>query len=86
MINQMVIHRPDDWHVHLRDGAMPNAVAGCTARQFAPAIVTQNLTRPIVTVAADQSWPFRSAAINVCFWQNLPGGTLKRSVSKATVR
>src|SRR5688500_12544960 len=46
------IRRTDDWHVHLRDGAMPQAVASHTARQFARAIVMPNLTPP-VTRAAD---------------------------------
>jgi len=48
----ITIRRPDDWHVHLRDGEMLRAVAGHTARQFARAIVMPNLTPP-VTRAAD---------------------------------
>jgi len=43
------IRRPDDWHVHLRDGAMLEAVLPFTARQFARAIVMPNLTPPVVT-------------------------------------
>jgi dihydroorotase len=35
MTDRLTIRRPDDWHVHLRDGAMLEAVAGHTARQFA---------------------------------------------------
>ena len=38
MTDSITIRRPDDWHVHLRDGAMLEAVAGYTARQFARAI------------------------------------------------
>lgn len=41
------IRRPDDWHVHLRDGAMLNGVLPYTARQFARAIVMPNLSPPI---------------------------------------
>ncbi len=48
---RLQLRRPDDWHVHLRDGAMLKAVAGATARQFARAIVMPNLT-PAVTTAA----------------------------------
>lgn len=50
--NSITIRRPDDWHVHLRDGAMLARVAGHTARQFARAIVMPNLTPPVTTVAA----------------------------------
>jgi dihydroorotase len=46
------LRRPDDWHVHLRDGALLQAVAPATARQFARAIVMPNLSPPITTVAA----------------------------------
>ncbi|MFM7465551.1 MAG: dihydroorotase [Cyanobium sp.] len=46
------LRRPDDWHVHLRDGPMLQAVVGATARVFARAIVMPNLTPPITTVEA----------------------------------
>ena len=36
---RLTLRRPDDWHVHLRDGALLRAVVGHTARQFARAIV-----------------------------------------------
>jgi dihydroorotase len=48
----LTIRRPDDWHVHLRDGEMLRTVAPYTARQFARAIVMPNLVPPITTVAA----------------------------------
>lgn len=47
MIDSLTIARPDDWHVHLRDGAMLNDVAHYTARQFARAIVMPNLAEPV---------------------------------------
>ena len=47
---RLVLRRPDDWHVHLRDGAMLKAVAPATARVFARAIVMPNLKPPITTV------------------------------------
>jgi dihydroorotase len=50
--SQIVIRRPDDWHVHLRDGAMLAAVLPYTAAQFARAIVMPNLVPPVTTVAA----------------------------------
>jgi len=43
----LTIRRPDDWHVHLRDGDMLRAVAPHTARQFARAIVMPNLAPPV---------------------------------------
>ena len=45
------IRRPDDWHLHLRDGAMLNAVLPDTARHFGRAIVMPNLVPPVVTTA-----------------------------------
>lgn len=48
---QLVIRRPDDWHVHLRDGPMLADVLDFTARQFARAIVMPNLDPPITTMA-----------------------------------
>jgi len=46
----ITIRRPDDWHVHLRDGDMLNLVAPYTARQFARAIIMPNLTPPVTRV------------------------------------
>jgi dihydroorotase len=52
MTDRITIRRPDDWHVHLRDGAMLRAVAPHTARQFARAIIMPNLTPPVTDAAA----------------------------------
>ena len=51
-LQSLTIRRPDDWHVHLRDGEMLRKVASHTARQFARAIVMPNLVPPITTVEA----------------------------------
>ena len=51
MIDTLTFTRPDDWHVHLRDGAALAAVLPATARQFARAIVMPNLRPPITTAA-----------------------------------
>ena len=48
----LTITRPDDWHLHLRDGAALAAVLADTARRFGRAIVMPNLRPPITTVAA----------------------------------
>ncbi|HJU16587.1 MAG TPA: dihydroorotase [Stellaceae bacterium] len=54
--------RPDDWHVHLRDGAMLAAVLPYTARQFARAIVMPNLVPPVTTTAAARAYRERIRA------------------------
>lgn len=51
-LQSITIRRPDDWHVHLRDGEMLDRVARHTARQFARAIVMPNLVPPITSVEA----------------------------------
>ncbi len=51
MPDTLTIPRPDDWHVHLRDGDMLRAVAPFTARRFARAIVMPNLAVPVTTTA-----------------------------------
>ena len=51
-MQKLTITRPDDWHLHLRDGPELGAVAGFSARQFARAIVMPNLKPPVTTVAA----------------------------------
>ncbi|MFP4518675.1 MAG: dihydroorotase, partial [Oceanicaulis sp.] len=50
MTETLTIRRPDDWHVHLRDGDMLKLVAPYTARQFRRAIIMPNLVPPITTV------------------------------------
>lgn len=56
MSETITIRRPDDWHVHLRDGAMLKAVAPYTARQFARAIIMPNLDPPVTTAAAAREY------------------------------
>jgi dihydroorotase len=50
-VNTLTLRRPDDWHVHLRDGAALGAVAKFTAERFGRAIVMPNLKPAITTVA-----------------------------------
>jgi dihydroorotase len=50
-IIQLTMTRPDDWHLHLRDGEAMQAVLGDTARQFARAVVMPNLRPPVTTTA-----------------------------------
>jgi dihydroorotase len=54
--NSITLHRPDDWHVHLRDGDMLAAVLAYTARQFARAIVMPNLVPPVTTATAARAY------------------------------
>jgi dihydroorotase len=49
-MQELTITRPDDWHLHLRDGEMLKAVLPDTAKQFARAIVMPNLKPPVRTV------------------------------------
>ena len=62
MTDYIDITRPDDWHVHLRDGPMLGAVASFTARTFGRAIVMPNLQPPVTTVAAAQEYRQRILA------------------------
>ncbi len=56
------IRRPDDWHIHLRDGAMLRAVLPFTAAQFARGIVMPNLVPPVTTVDAATAYRSRIVA------------------------
>ena len=58
----ITIRRPDDWHVHLRDGAMLKAVLPYTAAQFARGIIMPNLVPPVTTVAAAAAYRERILA------------------------
>lgn len=60
--NRLVIRRPDDWHVHLRDGPMLDAVVPYTARQFARAIVMPNLSPPVTEIAQAEAYRERIVA------------------------
>ena len=62
MTDTLTIRRPDDWHVHLRDGDMLRDVAGYTARQFARAIVMPNLVPPVTSMAAAAAYRERIMA------------------------
>jgi dihydroorotase len=62
MTDRLTIRRPDDWHVHLRDGDMLAAVAPLTARRFARAIVMPNLVPPVTTAAAARAYRERIRA------------------------
>jgi dihydroorotase len=52
MTDRLTIRRPDDWHLHFRDGEVMRGVVPYTARQFARAIVMPNLTPPVTTAEA----------------------------------
>jgi dihydroorotase len=58
----LTLRRPDDWHLHLRDGAMLAAVLPATARVFARAIIMPNLVPPVTTVAAAEAYRARIMA------------------------
>ncbi len=59
MAETLTIRRPDDWHVHLRDGDMLKLVAPYTARQFKRAIIMPNLVPPVMTMAAAEAYRSR---------------------------
>ena len=56
MINQLEIRKPDDFHLHLRDGALLETVLPATYKHFARALVMPNLDPPITTVAAAERY------------------------------
>ena len=62
MTDRLTIRRPDDWHVHFRDGAMMAAVVPYTARQMARAIVMPNLVPPVTTAALASAYRDRILA------------------------
>ncbi len=67
-MNKLTITRPDDWHLHLRDGASLRAVLSDTAKRFARAIVMPNLRPPVTTTDLAESYRQRILA-------NLPNGS-----------
>jgi dihydroorotase len=63
MSDRLSIARPDDWHVHLRDGEVLAAVLPFTARDFGRAVVMPNLRPPVATVA--QALAYRERILEV---------------------
>jgi len=61
-MQKLTIRRPDDWHLHLRDGAMLEGVIGDTSRHFARAIIMPNLVPPVVTTADARAYRERIMA------------------------
>ncbi|MCF3638964.1 dihydroorotase [Rhizobium sp. TRM95111] len=61
-MTELTIRRPDDWHLHLRDGAMLAGVIGDTARHFARAIIMPNLVPPVVTTEDAKAYRARILA------------------------
>lgn len=64
----LTLARPDDWHVHLRDGELMRSVVGATARVFGRAVVMPNLDPPVTTVAMASEYRDRIAG-------SLPAGS-----------
>ncbi len=62
-LQQITLTRPDDWHLHLRDGAAMAAVAPYSARQFHRAIIMPNLRPPVTTTA--QAMAYRRRILDV---------------------
>lgn len=58
-INEITITRPDDWHLHLRDGLALKDTVAATARCFARAIIMPNLSPPVTTVAEASAYRTR---------------------------
>lgn len=69
MTQNLTITRPDDWHLHLRDGKMLEGVLSHSARDFARAIIMPNLDPPVVTMADAQAYRQRIEAA-------MPGGAV----------
>ncbi|MDG4867516.1 dihydroorotase [Guyparkeria sp. 1SP6A2] len=61
-MDELIIRQPDDWHLHLRDGQMLEAVARFSARQCGRAIIMPNLVPPVTTVAAAHAYRDRVLA------------------------
>ncbi|XKH01230.1 dihydroorotase [Marinobacter nauticus] len=62
MTRQLTITRPDDWHLHVRDGAVLNSVVPATAACFGRAIIMPNLVPPVTDTAAAMAYRERILA------------------------
>jgi dihydroorotase len=96
MTQHLTITRPDDWHVHLRDGEALNTVVPHTAAQFARAIVMPNLKPPATTAALATAYKQRIMAavpqgvqfeplMTLYLTDNLPPDEIKRAKDAGVV-
>ena len=96
MTQQITITRPDDWHVHLRDGEALKTVVPHTAAQFARAIVMPNLRPPVTTAAQAAAYRERIVAaippgvsfqplMTLYLTDNLPPDEIKRAKEAGVV-
>ncbi|NDE40452.1 MAG: dihydroorotase, partial [Betaproteobacteria bacterium] len=59
MTDRITLTRPDDWHLHLRDGEVLQAVVPHTAAQFGRAVIMPNLKPPVTSTAAALAYKAR---------------------------
>jgi dihydroorotase len=96
MPDQITLTRPDDWHVHVRDGAALNTVVPHTAAQFARAIIMPNLKPPVTTAALAAAYRDRILAavppqlafeplMTLYLTDNLPPEEIKRAKEAGVV-
>lgn len=95
-MTRLTLLRPDDWHLHVRDGAALASVLPFTARQFARAVIMPNLKPPVTTVAAAASYRERIVAatptglkfdplMTLYLTDNTPADEIKRAKSSGFV-
>ena len=94
---RITLTRPDDWHLHLRDGEALRAVLPHSARQFARAIVMPNLRPPVTTVAAAADYRQRILAalpegarfeplMTLYLTDNTPADEIRRALDSGFVK
>ena len=67
-MDSLTLIRPDDWHLHLRDGPAMADVLRHTARRFGRAVIMPNLRPPVVTVADAAAYRADPEAFARAFW------------------
>ena len=96
IINELTLTRPDDWHLHVRDGDALNTVVPHTAAQFARAIIMPNLKPPVTTAAQAEDYARRIRAavpqginfeplMTLYLTDNLPADEIKRAKDAGVV-
>ena len=87
MTTELTITRPDDWHLHVRDGAVLNSVVPATAACFGRAIIMPNLAPPVTDAAAAMAYRDRiKAAAEHTGFEPLMTLYLTESTTPETIR